>query len=406
MRLLFVVQRYGTEVAGGAEAHCREFATRLAARGHHVEALTSCATDYLHWANEYAPGDEELEGVIVHRLPVARERDWRYFGPLDARTVWGTKPVPLYLQTEWMRRQGPDLPNLVPWLTDNAPDFDVVVFFTYLYQTTWAGLPAAAGLAPTVLHPTAHEEPMLSLSIFDTTFRLPTAFAFSTEEESALIRRRFGVRRIESVIGVGVDLDPPSPDRAFLDRFPQLAGRPFLLYVGRVDPNKGVGELCEYFAVYKERNPGPLALVLLGQAASDVATGPDVITTGFVDDAVRWSAMHAATALVQPSYFESFSMVLAEAWAARRPALVNGRCDVLAGQVRRSGGGLPYHGFAEFESAVELLLEDPRAAAGLGAAGRDFVVARYSWDDVMARYETLLGQVASRRWGRIGAPVR
>ena len=37
MRLLYVVQRYGETIAGGAEQHCREMAERMARRGHHVE---------------------------------------------------------------------------------------------------------------------------------------------------------------------------------------------------------------------------------------------------------------------------------------------------------------------------------------------------------------------------------
>src|SRR5207245_2460464 len=114
MRLLFVVQRYGREEAGGAELLCREFASRMATRGHDVEAITSCATGYLDWANVYPAGDTEIDGVLVHRLPVAAERDLRFFGPLDQRAVWGAKPVPLYLQRAWMRYQGPYLPDLAP----------------------------------------------------------------------------------------------------------------------------------------------------------------------------------------------------------------------------------------------------------------------------------------------------
>src|SRR5439155_10417933 len=85
MRLLFVVQRYGHEVAGGAELHCRQFATILAERGHDVEALTSCATSYVDWANFYPAGSAEVDGVLVHRLPVPVPRDDRVFGPLNGR---------------------------------------------------------------------------------------------------------------------------------------------------------------------------------------------------------------------------------------------------------------------------------------------------------------------------------
>ena len=100
--------------------------------------------------------------------------------------------------------------------------------------------------------------------------------------------------------------------------------------------------------------------------------------------------MAGAIALVQPSYFESFSMVLTEAWTLKKPALVQGRCDVLAGQVQRSGGGLPYHGFAEFEAAVDALVGDEAVGRAMGEAGNAYVETRYSWDSVMDRYQGLL----------------
>jgi glycosyltransferase involved in cell wall biosynthesis len=398
MRLLFVVQRYGREVAGGAELHCRQFATKLAGRGHDVDVLTSCAVDYMDWANKYPPGLAELDGVQVHRLPVATPRDLRFFTPLDARTVWGHKPQPLHLQRAWMQSQGPYIPELPTWLRDNCGAYDITIFFTYLYFTTWAGLPAASSVGPTVLHPTAHDEPSLRLSLFDSMFRLPSGFALSTEEESALVRDRFRVRRPERIIGIGVDLDVPAvDDQTFRDRF-RLGDRPYLLYVGRLDIGKGVGELVNFFAAYKERNPGPLALVLLGQAVQALPAHPDVVLTGFVDDDVRQSALAGALALVQPSYFESFSMVLSEAWAQRKCALVNGRCAVLDGQVRRSGGGLPYRGFAEFEAAVDVLVGDAELPRRLGAAGRRYVERRYEWDTVLSTYETFCGRIASKRF--------
>ncbi|MDQ3946621.1 MAG: glycosyltransferase family 1 protein, partial [Actinomycetota bacterium] len=115
MRLLFVVQRYGREVAGGAEFACREFATRLAQRGHNVEVLTSRAQSYVDWADVYPGGTAELDGVTVHRLSVISPRSDRFFGPLNARTAWGQRPVPLYLQEQWIRSSGPLLDGLGPW---------------------------------------------------------------------------------------------------------------------------------------------------------------------------------------------------------------------------------------------------------------------------------------------------
>jgi glycosyltransferase involved in cell wall biosynthesis len=400
MRLLFVVQRYGAEVAGGAEAACRELAWRLADRGHEVHALTSCAVSYVDWADSYPEGDSDVDGVAVHRLPVARRREDRFFGPLNGRAVWGRKPNPLFLQEQWMRSQGPDLPGLVPWLQEHAGGFDVVIFVTYLYATTWAGLPVAAGLAPTVLLPAAHDEAPFWLPLFDLVLRLPTAFAFLTEEEQALVTRRARVHRPSSVVGLGVDLDATGDGDRFRRQF-GIGDRPYLLYVGRLDPGKGSDELYDFFTAYKARRTNDLALVVVGEPVKPLPPHPDVIATGFVPEQVKVDAIAGCWSLVMPSYYESFSLVLAEAWAQSKPAIVNGRCAVLVGQAQRSGGGLPYEGYAEFEAAVDLLLEQPHLCADLGIRGRLYVASRYRWDTVLAHVEHLCETAAHIHRGAI-----
>jgi glycosyltransferase involved in cell wall biosynthesis len=393
VRLLFVAQRYGLEVPGGAELACREFARRLAARGHHVEVLTSRALSYVDWADAYPAGTEELEGVLVHRLGVSAPRDDRIFGPMHARVPFGAHRVPPFFQREWMRVQGPHLPELAPWLRERAATFDGVIFFTYLYYTATAGLPAAAGLTRTVLHPTAHDEPPLYLSLFDLTLRLPSALAFLTEEEAELVAERFHVTQPSTVTGLGVDLDATGDAAAFRRSVPGLGNRPYLLYVGRVDPGKGSVELFDYVREYARRNPSDLALVVVGDPVEPPAPHPDIFITGFVADAMKRGAVAGALALIQPSYFESFSLVLIEAWAQGKAALVQGRCDVLEGHARRSGGGIPYRGYAEFEVALDRLRSDPGLVDALGAAGRRYAVSRYAWDGILTRYEAFLDAV-------------
>jgi glycosyltransferase involved in cell wall biosynthesis len=389
-RLLFVVQRYGREVAGGAELLCRQFASRLAARNYRVDVLTTCALNYVDWANHYPPGTEDLDGVTVHRLPVACVREDRFFTPLNTRATSADGRVPLHLEHQWMRAQGPYVPQLVPWLLSRAADYDVAIFFTFQYYTTWAGLPVAAALTPTVLHPTAHDQAALHLNLFRILFHHPAAFACSTEEERSLLERRFRVQQPSAVVGVGVDLEPPDDGGAAFRAAHGLGDRPYLVFLGRVDPAKGSKELFEFFAAYKERAPGPLALVVVGDPVRPLDDHPDVIRTGFVSETLKESALSGALALVQPSYFESFSMVLTETWAHAKPVLVQGHCDVLVGQCRRSGGGIPYRGYAEFGAAVDLLVEDPALRQRLGRAGRVHVEERYAWDSVLDRYENLL----------------
>jgi glycosyltransferase involved in cell wall biosynthesis len=395
MRILYVVQRYGEQVAGGAEQHARAFAERMVERDHHVTVLTTCAQSYTDWANEYPRGWSKANGVSVFRVPVEVTRNPHLFSRFNARMSQAEGVRPLSLQREWMQMQGPYAPELVPWIRHNARTYDAVVFITYLYWSTWAGLGACAGAVPTLLHPTAHDEPPLRLSIFQEVLRAPDAFAFLTPEEADLVRERFPDAPPGEVVGIGVETNQPGDADAFRRRY-GLGGAPYLLYVGRVDPAKGASELIEHFVAYKNRNPSDLQLVLLGELLVDDPRRGDIVTTGFVDEATRNNALAGARALVHPSYFESFAMVLTEVFAQRRPALVQKRCEVLNGHAHRSGGAIPYTGFAEFEAAVDLLRTAPELADEMGAAGRRYVEREYDWNVVMPRYERILERVANR----------
>ena len=153
MRLLFLVQRYGTDVPGGAERCCREFARRLADRGHDVQVLTSCARSYFDWANHYPEGSEVIEGVTVHRLPVSWPRPHHRFEEANNRVIGSLllgAPVPRYVQESWMHLMGPMTPDLEPWILEHGATFDVAIVYTYLYFTAWKGLAVLAGRVPTV----------------------------------------------------------------------------------------------------------------------------------------------------------------------------------------------------------------------------------------------------------------
>jgi glycosyltransferase involved in cell wall biosynthesis len=399
MRLLYVVQRYGETIAGGAEQHCREMAERMARRGHHVEVATTCAQSYIDWADAYEPGLSTIGGVGVHRFRVAAPRDNTRFNELNRRMVRGRGSRPLFLQREWMREQGPWSPDLVTWLEHRANRFDCVICFTYLYWTTWSALHALRGRVPLVLHPTVHDEPPLRLSLYDSEFRAPDAFALSAPEEIDLIRARFHVDPPGEVVGIGVEVGTADPAR-FRAAY-GLGNLPYLLYVGRIDEGKGALALVEFFVAYKNRHPtDELVLVLVGDALLQIPERDDIVVTGFVDIQTRDDALAGALALAQPSFFESFSMILTEAFAFARPALVQGRCEVLRGHARRSNAAIPYDSFAEFECALEMFRDDPALVEAMGAAGRAYVERDYTWDVVLDRYEALLERTA-----RVGSSV-
>ena len=389
--LLFVVQRYGPEVRGGAEQAAREVAQRLTVRGHHVEVLTTTARSYVDWSGDLPAGTEEISGVTVHRLLVEPLRDPDVFNRLHHRMEASAAPVGGDLEREWLRAQGPCVPQLEPWLDAEAGRFDVVVFFTYLYATTTDGLPVAARHTTTALVPCAHDEPPLRLHVFDRVAHLADTLLFLTPEEASLVRTRFRLRAPHHVVGLGTAMDAGASAGAAVAG---VDGHPYVLYVGRIDPSKGTSWLVDSFAALKEARPSPLRLVLLGEAVVPPAAHPDVVVVTDADDAARDAAMRGAVALVHPSPFESFGMVVTEAWAVGTPVIAFGGNAVLRGHIERSGGGVLVRTAAELGAACELLAGDPARRNALGAAGRSHVEAHHRWPTVIDAWERSLRRAA------------
>lgn len=397
MRILYVVQRYGADIVGGSEAAARDFAEHLAAIGHTVEVVTSCARSYVDWANSYDPGSQVVNGVLVHRLPVDQPRRPSKFEPLHGWAVNGPRPMPLFEQQRWAKHMGPDIAGLPAWLHDNCTRFDVVIFMTYLYATTTRGLPAVAGRVPTILQPTAHDEAPIWVPLYDTLFRLPDAFLFFTEEERRFVERRFTLSPVGETIGIGIDMTVADDPASFRRRC-GLGDDPYVIYVGRIDLTKGSLEAFDFFAEYKRRRDNRLKFVLAGEQIHELVEHPDVIHAGFLDEAAKRNAIAGAVAMVQPSRFESFSIVLCESWVQQRPAIVHADSAVLVGQARRSGGALPYRGFAEFEAGLDLMLEQPALADAMGASGRRYVEDNYDWPTILAGVERAVA-AAIRHFG-------
>jgi glycosyltransferase involved in cell wall biosynthesis len=392
MRLLYVVPRYGERAAGGAEGACRSFATRMAARGHTVDVVTSCAISYLDWANVLPQGADDDRGVTVHRLLTVAPRDIERFSAISMRTLTGRLPAPAHVQHAWLAEQGPRLDGLALWLRRNAARFDAAVVLPYLYLPAFDAITTLAGRLPIVFHACAHDEPPLRLGVYERLFRLSDAHGFFTEEEAALVARRFHVERPSLVTGIGVDIDdgPIAPTLV-----PGLGERPYVVCVGRIDPGKGTLELVEWFSRYKEARPGPLALVLVGDPANEVPAHPDVILTGVVDERTRRAIVQGSIAFVQPSHYESFSLVLMEGWAAGKAAAVQALSPVLAGHARRSGGALPYRNEEELGTAVDLLVGEAGLRDRLGAAGKQYVIDNFTWSEVLGRHESLVDRALS-----------
>jgi glycosyltransferase involved in cell wall biosynthesis len=374
VKIAFVIQRYGTEVLGGAEHLCRLIAERLATQ-HDVEVLTTCARDYITWKNEYPEGSDRIRGVTVRRFANAQARDIDAFNKYSEWIY--THSHSRNDEMEWLKQQGPWSPALIEHLRRQQQQFDVLVFFTYLYAPTVLGLEIAPSRS--VLVPTAHDEPAIQLGIFKEMFNRPAAMIYNTDSEQRFVKSMFPNRPLlEEVAGVGVDLpqhnpyprmpDPPDEDGEAAEENesagtsvfpPHLTARgavfrrrhrlhgPILLYGGRIDPGKGCEELIEYFNTYVS-DGGDATLALMGVKLMSLPEDPHVRFAGLLSERERLQALEAATVVVCPSPYESLSLLALEGLSVGTPILVNARSEVLVDHCVRSNGGLYYSNRDEF----------------------------------------------------------
>ena len=423
MKLAFIIQRYGTEVLGGSEHLCRLMAERLAVQ-HEIDVLTTCARDYVSWANEYPEGADRIRGVTVRRFANARTRDMTTF---NTYSDWiYNNPHTRADEMEWLKQQGPWSPALIEYLRRHHQQYEVLVFFTYLYAPTVIGLEIAP--ARSILVPTAHDEPAIRLAIFKEVFSRPTALCYLTESERQFVDHQFPDRPLlEEVIGVGVDIPqpqpyprmPPAPESdvqpsgdegepagrefpshllargAVFRRRHRLHG-PIALYGGRIDPGKGCEELIEYFSSYVKEG-GDATLALMGVRLMSLPEEPFIRFAGLLSDQERLQALEAATVVVCPSPYESLSLLALESMSVGTPVLANARSAVLVEHCVRSNGGLYYADRDEFVECLKLLVGDLRLRNALGANGRDYVRQNYRWDVVIAKYERIFAKIKGGR---------
>jgi glycosyltransferase involved in cell wall biosynthesis len=390
MKAAFVVQRYGLEINGGAELHCRWVAEHMA-RHWDVEVLTTRAHDYITWKNHYPEGGTEINGVPVRRFSVSKARSPERFGRLQSFVFESEHQEKDELA--WLDEEGPTSPALVRYVMEREADYDAFIFFSYRYYHSYWGIKAVPGKS--VLVPTAEKDPVIHLRIFKDLFRTPRAFIYNSEEEREMIQTAADNRDVPGlVVGVGTEV----PTEASAARFRAKHGieGPYLLYIGRIDQNKGCPELFDFFLRFKAQTGSPLKLVLIGNSVLRIPAHPDILPLGFLPEQDKFDALSGAVALAMPSIYESLSMVTLEAWALGRPVLANARCEVLQGQCLRSNGGLFYATYGEFREALKLLLGSERLRAALGANGKAYYEANYTWDIIESKYLAILDGLKGR----------
>jgi glycosyltransferase involved in cell wall biosynthesis len=389
MKLAIVVQRYGADISGGAELHARYIAEHLAPYAD-IRVLTTCARDYLTWRNEFPQGPDTVNGIPVERFRVEHERSEADFG-LRSDHVFSRRHS-INEELDWLESEGPASPALIDRLRASGNEFDYVVLFCARYYHAYHGARAVPKRA--VLVPTAERDAALGLAIFGPVFRGVRAIMYNSPEEQALIHAAASNAHVPGVVvGIGSDIPPSVEPARTRDRFGLTD--PYVIYVGRIDANKGCAELFDFFIRYAgERSTAP-TLVLVGTPVLDIPSHPRIRHLGFLDDQDKFDAVAGAAALIMPSYYESLSMVALEAWALGTPVIANARCDVLLGQCLRSNAGLYYANGAEFGAVLDMVLGDPALAVSLGRNGRQFYDRHYSWPVIERKYLDMFASLSS-----------
>jgi glycosyltransferase involved in cell wall biosynthesis/SAM-dependent methyltransferase len=381
-KVAIVVQRCHESVVGGSENLAWQYASLLK-DAYEVDVLTTTAVDAAYWSNVLREGLEIREGINIRRFsvdvgysPYRTELFTRLLEDFDkfgagrrrapkraARNIpWG---VPL--QEEFIRHIGPHSAALSKFLRFNWPSYRAIIFVTYLYPTAYFGmLEVPRGRA--LFAPTLHDEQPAYLSVYRHAARRMHSLIWLTDAERRLGHEIWG-EVPGRVVGMAIDTAP---------REPVQSDNPYLLYCGRIDPNKGCVELFDYFKRFKEEHPSSLRLVLTGKDDIPVPDHPDIEFRGFVSAEEKFGLMAGATAYVMPSARESFSIVTLEAMAQRTPALVNSQSDVLFDHMRDSGGGRIYQDYENFAARLGEILSDPDTAALMGKLGREYVTHWYT----------------------------
>jgi glycosyltransferase involved in cell wall biosynthesis len=388
-KIAFVIPWFGS--SGGAEAFCAGLARNLAELGREVEVLTTCcASSFRDWGeNHLPPGESREQGFIIRRFPV-RRRDAslyaHYSGVIDRG---GTLTRD---QERELLENSINSDALYEHITQHRDEYHFF-FLPYLYGTTLFGMQAAPVENAHVI-PCLHNEAFAYLPAMQEMFRRASGALFLSEPERNFATTLYDLSAARiALIGGGVS----ASIRGQAERFRQqsgIAGR-FILFVGRKVPGKGADLLLKYFADYAPQASPGVRLVLLGPGEIDVPApiSDRVISTNAETAQQIFDAMAASEFLVQPSFFESFSLVLMEAWLSGAPVLVNGECEVTLHHVLQSNGGLYFTSYGEFAETANLLLSDAILRRQLAAAGRDYVLANWTWPDTLRRFQNYVAEL-------------
>ncbi len=419
-RLLHIVQRYAP-YEGGSENYIRELSERFAAAGDAVTVATTDAWDLEYFWNPRArrvdaPPEEVLNGVRILRFPV------RLYpaSPLGYRALRRamaelSRLPPLPGRDALLRRGGhfaPWAPALHRWVGNHAAEFDLVHAANISIESTvFAGASAArrAGI-PFVATPFVHlgvpgDRGVVRYYSMPHQLRLlrdADATIVQTDQEGAFLAARDVPAARLHRIGVGVHPgEVTGGDAARAKQIFDLRG-PVVYFSGTAAADKGTYDLVAAMRLlWAEGREATLVLTgpMLSRARAFFAHLPPqeaarIRLLGFVEKTTQADVLAAADVLALPSRTDSFGIVFLDAWANGTP-VIGADAGGIPGVISDGVDGLlvPFGDVPALAAAIRRLLDDPALAHRMGAAGRQKVLARYTWERIVAQVDDLYAEV-------------
>lgn len=408
--IAFVVVRYGLNINGGAEYHCRMLAERLT-NDYNVEVLTTCVDNYRTGENLEFKEKEIINKVIVRRFKTnPTHPELENFYKKKAKPAYKLRrflykchflaiasyffPIWHFKEKEELEALGSQVfhsPALFNFIKENKDNYKAIIPITidysHVYYTTL--------YAPekTIVIPTMHYHKTAFRSTLTQVFTKAAYIAFNTTAEQKLARKIFGMHMApHSIVSVGIELSAPS-DWAVTQEKYNLPDE-YMLYVGRVDQGK-LNNVYTYFLNYKKVYPNSdLKFVLVGKQYSDLFNHPDIIYTNFVEEQEKISIIQHAKIVINPSLYESLSLILLEAMALKKAMLVNGNCNVLKEHCHKSNNAaLYYTNEKSFIDKLHTLDSSTNLRLEMGEKGYSYVNSNYDWNIIMNKLKHVIENI-------------
>jgi len=194
----------------------------------------------------------------------------------------------------------------------------------------------------------------------------------------------------------------PSPE-IFYEQFPDTRNKTLIIFLGRIDPKKGLDLLATAFGKVHELFP-ETHLIVAGQdnigflptakGYFQAAGCNEAVTfTGMLSGDLKYSALAAARIYVAPSYSEGFSMSVLEGMASGLPCVITTGCNFPEADQVSCIVDIDVQGITQ---ALIGLLQNPLEAKKMGDRAREFVLENYTWDKVAEKMVSLYSQILNK----------